>query len=123
MEIAFQIENEVAILRLRGRFASGCDTEYVRAREGLKESGKRKVMVDCTAVPYFDSTALNFLIGLYTTVTNAGGKFALCGLNARMSEVLRITHLDRIIPIYDARESALLALMRPEDRFESAEQG
>ena len=57
-----------------------------------------------------DSTALNFLVGLYTTAKNLGGRFSLCGINARMREVLRITHLDEILSIHDTRESAIAAV-------------
>ena len=55
----------MAIVRLEGRFTTGSDVEYLRAKEGLKASGKRQVMVDCSDVPYLDSTALNFLVGSY----------------------------------------------------------
>src|SRR6266567_2897749 len=120
MNIGFLIEGEVAVVRLEGRFNTGSDAEYVRVKEGLQESGKNKLMVDCGAVRYLDSTALNFIIGLYTTTVNAGGRFALCGLNARMREVLRITHLDKVIPTYDAREKALAALTQSDERSESA---
>ena|SRR5579871_425453 len=120
MQIDFLIEGEVAILRLEGRFAAGSDAEFLRARQSLAESGKTLVIVDCGHVAYLDSTALNFLVGLYTTAKNAGGRFALCGLNARMSEVLRITHLDSIIPIHDTREDALKALLRPREHSDHA---
>ena len=123
MRIDFVIEGEVAIVKLEGRFTTGSDAELVQAREGLSASGKRRTLVDCSQVTYLDSTALNFLVGLYTTVKNAGGSFALCDLNARMSEVLRITHLDEIIPIYDTFDSAMAALAQPEERRDRAAEG
>jgi anti-sigma B factor antagonist len=123
MHIEIVIEGEVAIVRLEGRFTTGSDAEYLRAKDALKKSGKCKVMVDCRDVPYLDSTGLNFLVGLYTSITNARGQFALCGLTPRISEVLRITHLDQIIPIFDARERALRALTQAEERGKSTEEG
>ena len=111
MRIDFETAaGNVCIIRLEGRFATGSDAEYIRAKERLSQSALKKVIVDCAEVPYLDSTALNFLVGLYTTMTNAGGRLALCGLNHRMSEVLRITHLDRIIPVHPDRAAALEAL-------------
>ena len=123
MRIDFLTDGDIAIVQLQGRFTAGSDAEFVRVKEGLGESGRRKVIVDCAQVAYLDSTALNFLVGLYTTAKNAGGKFALCGINRRMSEVLRITHLDEIIPIHETRESARAALAQPEERGESAADG
>ena len=120
MHIDFQIDGEIVIVQLGGKFAAGSDVEFLRVKEGLAESGKRLVTVDCSQVPFLDSTALNFLVGVYTTTRNSGGNFALCGLNARMHEVLRITHLDQIIPNYDTREQALEALRGPGGRAEAA---
>ena len=110
MRIDFEAAGDVCIVRLEGRFVAGSDAEYLRTRERLKQSEFKKAIVDCTEVPYLDSTALNFLVGMYTTMTNAGGRLVLCGLNSRMGEVLRITHLDEIIPVRPDRAQALAAL-------------
>jgi anti-anti-sigma factor len=123
MHIDFLIEGEIAILQLEGRFSTGSDAEFLRTKEELAESGKRLVAVDCSQVPYLDSTALNFLVGLYTAAKDAGGRFALCGLNPRMREVLRITHLDEILPIYATRQIALAALAQPAERNDRAAEG
>ena len=120
MNIDFLIDGEAAILQLEGRFTLGSDAEMLRAKEGVAESGKQKVIADCSRVPYLDSTALNFLVGLYTMVKTAGGKFAICGINARMREVLRITHLDEIIPMAETREGALAVLAHAAERSDSA---
>ena len=113
MQIEFLKDGDVTIVRLEGRFVTGSDGEYLRTREALSKSPDQKVVVDCHEVPYLDSTALNFLVGLYTTVTKSGGRLAVCGVNARMSEVLRITHLDEIIPVYTDRATAMAAVEVP----------
>jgi anti-anti-sigma factor len=113
MRIEFEETGDVCVVRLEGRFVTGSDAEYQRTRDRLNSSPYNKVIVDCGEVPYLDSTALNFLVGLYTSTTNRGGRLALCGLNERMSEVMRITRLDRVIPLYRDRAAALAALARP----------
>ena len=114
MQIEFQSEGDVTVVRLEGRFVAGSDAAYQSARDALLRTGRHKVIVDCREVPYLDSTALNFLVSLYTTVQNAGGRFALCGMNARMNEVLRITHLYKVMPVYADRENALQAFAKAE---------
>jgi anti-sigma B factor antagonist len=115
MNIDFLIEGEVAIVKLEGKFTTGSDAEFLRVKQGLADSGKHKIVVDCSQVPYLDSTALNFLVGLYTTAKNSGGGFALCGVNQRMCEVLRITHLNEFIPIHETRQSAITSLTQRSD--------
>lgn len=122
MQIEFLKDGDVTIVRLEGRFVTGSDAEYLRTREALSRSANQKVVVDCHEVPYLDSTALNFLVGLYTTVTGAGGWLVVCGLNARMSEVLRITHLDEIIPTYADRALALAAVAAADGRRQRAKE-
>src|ERR1051326_3596654 len=112
-QIEILTEGEVTIVRLEGRFVTGSDAEYLRTKEAMTQSASQKVVVDCHAVPYLDSTALNFVVGLYTMITNNGGRLAVCGVNPRMSEVLRITHLDEIIPVYTDRAAAMAAVEVP----------
>jgi len=110
MQIEFLMEGEVTVVRLEGRFVTGSDAEYMRAKETLSKSAAQRVVVDCQEVPYLDSTALNFVVGLFTTVKKVGGRLVVCGVNPRMTEVLRITHLDQIIPVYPDRQAALTAV-------------
>jgi len=64
---------------------------------------------------------LNFVVGLYTSITGAGGRLVVCGVNARMEEVLRITHLDEIIPVYADRQAAMMSLGGPAEQKRTAE--
>jgi anti-anti-sigma factor len=115
MQIEFLPVGDATVVRLEGRFVAGSDTEYLRTKEVLGKSASKKVVVDCREVPYLDSTALNFIVGLYTTVINGGGSLVVCGVNPRMTEVLRITHLDEIIPVYADRGTALIGVSKPRE--------
>lgn len=114
MKIDFEQKAGVCILRLEGRFVAGSDAEFLRTREELSEEGSRKVLVDCAGVTYMDSTALNFVVGLYTSMMNSGGRFGIVNLHPRVREVLRITHLDQIIPVFEDEQSAMASLNAPE---------
>ena len=61
-------------------------------------------------VPSMGSSAIGFIVGLYTSVTkNPGGRFAMVGATPRVKEVFALTHLDTVIPSSDTLESALAA--------------
>src|SRR5260370_33354324 len=67
MTVDFETAGDILILRLRGRFATGQDTSYLRTKaEEVKSSGKHKGPMDFHDVSYIDSTAIGFLIGIYT---------------------------------------------------------
>ena len=112
MLVEFEQKGDVCIVRLHGRFATGQDSAYLRSKtEELKSSGYGKVLADFSQVSYIDSTGIGFLIGIYTSVLkNATGRFALANLNRRVRDVLELTRLANVMPIYPSEDAALAAL-------------
>ena len=112
MLVEFECHDDVCVLRLHGRFATGQDSAYLRGRsEEIKKSGASKVLADFSQVDYIDSTGMGFLIGIYTSVIkNPNGKFVLCNLNRHVREVLELTRLANVMAIYANEEAAMRAL-------------
>jgi anti-anti-sigma factor len=112
MLVEFEQKGDVCILRLHGRFATGQDSAYLRAKtEEIKNAGHSKVLADFGQVSYIDSTGIGFLIGIYTSILkNAKGRFVLANLNRRVRDVLELTRLANVIPIYATEDVALEAL-------------
>jgi anti-anti-sigma factor len=124
MHIEFDVRGELCILRLKGRFLTGADTAYLRSKnEELKATGCRKVVADFREVPYVDSTGLGFIVGLYTSLRNLGGHFVMANANSRVSEVLDVTRLKRVIPLFSDEASAIAALNNPAEPALRVEQG
>jgi len=121
MLVEFEHRGDVCVLRLHGRFATGQDSAYLRTRtDEVKCSGFSKVLADFTEVSYIDSTGIGFLIGIYTsTLKNPNGRFVLANLNRRVREVLELTRLANVIPIYPDFDSAFEALSEDEKRTAS----
>jgi anti-anti-sigma factor len=99
VEVARQ--DDICVLRLKGRFVAGEDLEELLAKaDEIKRLTCGKVLVDLREVPAMGSTGIGFLVGIYTSVTkNADGRFVLVGANPRVREVLEITHLSTVIPM------------------------
>jgi anti-sigma B factor antagonist len=114
MLVEFEKQADVCVLRLHGRFATGQDSSYLRGKtEELKSSGFSKVLADFSKVDYIDSTGIGFLISIYTSVLKVNnGRFALANLNRRVREVLELTRLAEVMPIYSSQEAALEALQK-----------
>lgn len=116
MLVELEKRGDVCVLRLHGRFATGKDSGYLRSKtEEVKNCGCTRVLADFTQVEYLDSTGIGFLIGIYTSVVGgATGQFVLANLNRRVREVLELTRLANVMPIYPSEEAAFEAL-RPSD--------
>jgi len=65
------------------------------------------VVVDLSAVTFLDSTGLGLLVGAAKRARNAGGSLRLVCDNPRVLRVLRITGLDKTLPLYPDLESGV----------------
>src|SRR6185369_10902669 len=93
--------DDVCILRCEGRFVTGTDPEYLRSKsDELKRVPCSKVLVDFRDVVSVGSTAIGFLVAIYSSVTkNPDGRFVLVGPQPRVREVLDLTRLSSILPM------------------------
>jgi anti-sigma B factor antagonist len=110
MRLESRIEDGVGILRLQGRFVTGSDAAFLSARKFLEEAGINKAVIDLGAVPYVDSTGLAFVVELHKFLVSRGGQLFLTNANERVREVLQITHISQIIPLFEDMEDADAAL-------------
>jgi anti-sigma B factor antagonist/stage II sporulation protein AA (anti-sigma F factor antagonist) len=110
MRLESQIRDGVGILRLQGRFVTGSDAELVSAQNYLQKAGIAKAVVDLGAVPYVDSTGLAFVVELHKALASRGGQLFLADANQRVREVLQLTRILEIIPLFEDVEDAEAAL-------------
>jgi anti-anti-sigma factor len=110
MRLESQIRDGVCILRLEGRFVTGSDAALVSAQNSLKNIGITKAIVDLSAVPYIDSTGLAFVVELHKSLASRGGQLFLAEANDRVREVLEMTRIGEIIPLFQDVEDAEAAL-------------
>lgn len=68
------------------------------------------VVVDLGHTDYLGSTALGMLTRLYQQVKRRGGRAAYCNLSEHEREILRVTGLEDVWPIFASRDEALAAV-------------
>jgi anti-anti-sigma factor len=99
MVIEVKENNEVCILRCEGRFLAGADPEYLRVKnDEIKGHNCKKVLADFSEVSAVGSAGIGFIVGLYTSTRNSGGRFILVGLRPRVREVFELTRVSTVIP-------------------------
>ena len=70
------------------------------------------VVIDLSQVDYFGSMFLAVLLQCYKYVERApGGALALSGVSPRAKELLRVTAVSDLLPMYDTRREAVEALL------------
>ena len=63
-----------------------------------------------SAVPYIDSTGLAFIVELHKSLASRGGQLFLADANERVREILEITRIGEIVPLFQDVEDAEAAL-------------
>jgi anti-anti-sigma factor len=76
----------------------------------LQREDQPQVVVDLSRVKYFGSVFLALLIRCWKLVLGRGGTMVLSGVDERTRELLRVTSLDIVWPIYQTKREAIEAL-------------
>jgi anti-anti-sigma factor len=77
----------------------------------LRRQENPLIVYDLSRAQYFGSMFLALLIRSWKLVKSQGGTMALSGVTDRARELLRITSLDTLWPIYDSKREAIEALL------------
>ncbi|HTA43506.1 MAG TPA: STAS domain-containing protein [Bryobacteraceae bacterium] len=101
-QMGFKIEqrDDLCILRISGRLASGADSEYMGTKaQEVKNLGCRKLIADISELDSIGSAGIGFFVGLHTSATKNGGCFVLVSPSPRVLEVLTLTGLSTVFAI------------------------
>ena len=100
MVIEVKQKDEVCLLRCEGRFVAGTDPEYLRVkRDEIMGLNCKKVLADFSGVSDVGSAGIGFIVGIYTSTKNSGGRFVLVGLQPRVREVFDLTRVSTVLPL------------------------
>lgn len=110
MLIEVRQKDDFCLVRCEGRLATE-DLEYLRAKKDeIKRANCKKVLADFSEVPDIGSAGVGFIVGVYTSTKNSGGRLVLVGIRPRVREVLDLTRVSTIIPLAADIASGLVTL-------------
>lgn len=77
----------------------------------VEEHDHRQIILDFERVQYLSSQAIGILLGMQKRLSTLNkGTMVLCGVGARLMELLRITRLDRVLSIKPSQKEAIRSL-------------
>jgi len=106
-----ELENGIRLIKLTGKLdmygVNSIDIEFIRRCSG----DNLRVLVDLSGVNYISSIGFPMLINAAKSVASRGGKMALFNPQRNVAEILELTGIPLIIPIYSDLESAKMKLL------------
>ena len=76
----------------------------------LTRSASANLVIDLANGDYLGTSMLGAFVKLWKRVSQRGGRLALCNVSDSVAQVLRMTKLQTVWPIYPSREQALIAI-------------
>lgn len=100
------VDGDVWVISAIGSLDTYTSVAFFDCIEAEIESGKKKIIVDCSELDYLSSVGIGTLIRVHSRMKKLGGDVKLAALRGAPADVLRMTHLDRVFGIYDDVEHA-----------------
>ena len=101
-----ELDRNIRLIKLTGKLdvygVNSIDIDFIRCCSG----DDLRVLVDISGVNYISSVGIPMLINSAKTVASRGGKLALLKPRPNVAEVLELTGIPLIIPVYADLESA-----------------
>ncbi|HEX4053956.1 MAG TPA: STAS domain-containing protein [Tepidisphaeraceae bacterium] len=77
----------------------------------VDEEDRRILVLDFSKVEYLSSQAIGIVIGLHRKLSALpNSKLLLCGVNAKLMQLLKITRLDRVLTLKPTQKEAINSL-------------
>jgi len=121
LEYKVRLRGDITILDLSGRisvgealaFGPGSGVVLGDVIGELAKKGQRKVLLNLKDVKYIDSSGIGDVLRSFTSLRRQGGQLKLLSPAPMVLEVLRITHLQKILEIKDDESLAVQSFSDP----------
>ena len=101
-ELEEMTEGDAATLRLTGELDVATAPKLRDAVAHLISEGRTKLVFDCAALDFVDSTGLGVFIGARARALAANGSVSLDGVRPALQRLLAVTGIDGLFPTTEA---------------------
>ena len=110
LQIASHVVEGVALVSLQGDLDSYSAPRLRHLLDGLAESDRPAVLLDLAYLEYIDSVGLGVLVASLKRLSDCSGALALVSVPPPVANVLRVTGLERMFPVFTDGEAAQASL-------------
>jgi anti-sigma B factor antagonist len=111
MNIDFSLARDVTVAKLLDRRLDASGAPDFKTRVGDRiGTGVSLLVLDLSAVDFVDSTGLSAILSALKRLPPDGGILALAGCRKPVTELIKLTRLDRVLRLFETPEEAVAAL-------------
>jgi anti-sigma B factor antagonist len=108
MRMEERLVNDITIVTVHGDIVpDGKGSALAERVRGLVDQSRRRIVLDLSDVRYVDSNGIGELVAGFSAARNRGGAVKMCGVTARLHDVLVITGLLNVFECFETEQEAL----------------
>ncbi|TKJ29082.1 anti-sigma F factor antagonist [bacterium (candidate division B38) B3_B38] len=113
MDIKTEKVGDITVVRLeKGKLLYDNLEPLHQGLYDLIDKGIVRLVLNLSTISYIDSFTVGFLMDIYRRLANQKGRLALAGVQPRVKNILALTRVDEVIPIYETVEEATASFAR-----------
>jgi anti-anti-sigma factor len=110
MEINTRKENNVRIVRLKGRMDAVTAPEFDRQFNAWLSDGEKAFIINFSALDYISSAGLRSILSVSKQLKADGGRTLFTGLTGPVKEVFELSGFYAIFEMCDSEETAIASM-------------
>ncbi len=108
MENKITMQKGVLIVTLEGELDLNSADQYRETIDAaIMRTDAMYLVFDLSEVKFIDSSGLGMMLGRYKKIEQKGGRSAMCGIDLRLSRMIEVSGLRKLMPVYATREEAV----------------
>jgi len=112
MRLAFDERGGVTVVRVQEeKLTYPVLLPFFSEVRGRVEGGARRLLVDLAAVRYLDSAGIGCLMDVHRLLQERGGSLRLAGLQPWVETLIKMTGVQKVVPLHPDEEDALAAFV------------
>jgi anti-anti-sigma factor len=107
-QVAERVNGDVVILDVQGEMAPSTERgRLIHTIQELLDRGRSKIVVNLAALAHLDSSGLSEIIDGHNAARRVNANMKLCGLSARVTELLTVTKLIDVLDVHATEVEAV----------------
>lgn len=110
MDVTFDRRDGVLFVSASGRLDAADASGFLKAVRAEIDDGDRAVIMGFEELEYLGSAGLRVVFMTASDLEKRGAAFAVCSPPKPIAKVIRLSGMERLIPVHPSRADALAAL-------------
>lgn len=109
-EMSTRIRDAKTVVEIQAQNIDYRNSEALKSSIGnIVASGSNNLVLNLVNVSFMDSTGLSVLLFAKRSCDEAGGNFSLCHLQQYINNLVQLTNLNKVVPIFESEDEAVSA--------------